>query len=167
MKRIALLTLALAALGSLLYAQDRGSSGAFTRTRPVAEQLSLTGTLELEGGAIVLKSGDQSWHVPGLLRYTGFIEGLKEGAAVTLEGRALRNTGADADSGVLWVSKLTLNGKDYDVGMTGPAVARGFVPRGGFGPGQGRNFGPGRNFGSGQNFGHHRNFGPGRNRPSR
>jgi hypothetical protein len=155
MKRIAVLALVLAALGSLLYApglaaQDRNSRrwenfGGVTRSRPAAEQLTLTGTLGLSQGAIVLNSGDQTWYVPGLLRYTGFIEGLKEGAAVTLEGLGRKNAGSGADSGVLWVSKLTLNGKDYDLGAARPAIAQGMKAgndrRSGPRPGYGRNSG--------------------------
>jgi hypothetical protein len=50
----------------------------------------------------------------GLNRWVGFIDGLREGAQVTLEGVA---TVSPQDSRVkmLRVHKMTLNGKEYDL----------------------------------------------------
>ncbi|MDR1024160.1 MAG: hypothetical protein LBL56_00405 [Treponema sp.] len=126
MKRIVMLALGFAALGTLLYSQDgdsrrRERSDDYTRNRTAPEQLSLTGTLELKQGVIALQSGDQTWYAPGLQRYTGFIEGLKEGAVVTLEGWGQTNPRSGETTGLLRVSKLTLNGKDYD--LEGPGIS--------------------------------------------
>ncbi|MDR1971183.1 MAG: hypothetical protein LBQ46_04615 [Treponema sp.] len=127
MKRIAILTLGLLVLGTFLYAQGKdprpGDHRRIERSRlPALEQMTLTGTLGLRRGAIVLETGEAAWYVPALHRFTGFIEGLKEGAAVTLEGwgaKIPRSQGT-ADTGFLRVSKLTLNGKDYEVGPSAP-----------------------------------------------
>jgi hypothetical protein len=139
MKRIAVLSLGLLLLGLVLYAQEgnplqqnkRRYHGADERA--AAEKLSLDGTLGLSRGIIVLKSGEETWYVPGLLRYAGFIDGLKEGAAVTLEGWGRRNPRIDEAAGFLMVSKLSLDGKDYEVGPAEPSLSQG--------PGEGR--GPG------------------------
>jgi hypothetical protein len=51
-----------------------------------------------------------------LTRYIGFIDGLKEGAAVTLEGYALPSPQNNPVK-FLHIQKMTLNGKDYDLAM--------------------------------------------------
>jgi hypothetical protein len=153
MKRIAVLSLGLLSLGLFLYAQDgprqnrRGCPG-FDEFQEISfEKLILSGTLELNRGIIVLKSGDEIWQLPGLLRYAGFIDGLKEGAAVSLEGWGIRTPRLEEADGIFRVSKLTLDGKDYEVGPAEPQVAWG--P----GPGPDRLKGPGlREF--------HRRMGP-------
>jgi hypothetical protein len=101
--------------------QDRSDGP--RRTQLAAERLTVTGTLGLSRGAIVLETGDQIWYVPGLQRHVGFIDGLKDGAAATLEGWGVKTSRPDEDGGTTGffrVVKLTLNGKDYDVGSTGP-----------------------------------------------
>jgi hypothetical protein len=137
MKRIAILALGLLSLGTLLYAQAGGPSPQDNR-RPrhrersfdeyygsSAGQISLTGTLGLSPGIIVLKNGEETWYVPELRRYIGFIDGLKDGAIVTLEGRGRKTPQFDGNAGFLRVSKLTLEGKDYEVGPAEPRVAQG------------------------------------------
>jgi hypothetical protein len=122
-KRIVILALGFAALGTLLYAQNGDSRRRerydnFSRNPAAPEQISLTGTLGLKQGIIVLQTEDQTWYVPELQRYTGFIEGLTAGAAVTLEGWGIKNPRLDEETGFFRVSRLTLNGKDYDLGNT-------------------------------------------------
>jgi hypothetical protein len=130
MKRIAVLSLGLLFLGLVLYAQEGNSPEQNNRRYrgidgPGIEKLSLSGTLGLSRGIIVLKSGEEIWYTPGLGRYTGFIEGLKEGAAVTLEGWGKRIPQTDEAAGFLMVSKLTLDGKDYEVGPAEPRLSQG------------------------------------------
>jgi hypothetical protein len=139
MKRIAVLSLGLLFLGLVLYAQE-GNPPQQDKRRPrgidgrrEAEKLSLDGTLGLSRGIIVLKSGEEIWYVPGLLRYAGFIDGLKEGAAVTLEGWGRRTPQTAEADGFLMVSKLTLDGKDYEAGPGEPRIVLG--PWEGRGPG--------------------------------
>jgi hypothetical protein len=63
---------------------------------------------------IAVVSGDTTWLVRGLNRYVGFIDGLKEGAQVTLEGYAISSPRNDKIKS-LQAQKMTLNGKDYEL----------------------------------------------------
>jgi hypothetical protein len=90
------------------------------------ETTTLTGKLELINGQIALKQGETTYYVAGLQRLIGFVDGLKEGAEVTLEGIALAYPG-NGETRSLLVSKLTLNGKEYDnlnPALTGPGGNR-------------------------------------------
>ncbi|MDR1929075.1 MAG: hypothetical protein LBQ44_00460 [Treponema sp.] len=87
--------------------RGRGPGPRFT-----AEALTVSGNLQLVDGHIAVVSNGVNYYTPGLHRLVGFVDGFKEGAAVRLEGRA----GAappDAGARFLWVTKLTLNGRDY------------------------------------------------------
>ena len=81
---------------------------------------TVNGTLGLSGGRIVLRSGDTSYFVRGLERFVGFIDGLKEGAQATIEGYVSPPSLEGATERLLFPVKLTLDGKDYEVG---PAFA--------------------------------------------
>jgi hypothetical protein len=148
MRRIAVLSLGLLSLGLVLYAQEGNSLEQNNRRyrgidgRQGIEKLSLSGTLGLSRGIIVLKSGEEIWYAPGLGRYTGFIEGLKEGALVTLEGWGRRIPQTDDAAGFLMVSKLTLDGKDYEVGPAEPRLSQGPGPWESWGPGHRERRGP-------------------------
>ncbi|MDR0409775.1 MAG: hypothetical protein LBH18_05200 [Spirochaetaceae bacterium] len=72
-----------------------------------AQTVSVQGTLSLQNGVIALSSGGTIYYVPELSRYVGFIEALKEGAQVKVEGW---QTGG----GYIAPSKLSVGGKDYD-----------------------------------------------------
>ena len=86
--------------------------------RPAPESATVTGNLTIAQGMIAVVSGDTTWLVRGLNRYVGFIDGLKEGAQVTLEGYATPAGSRDKDKNIksLHVQKMTLNGKDYEIG---------------------------------------------------
>jgi hypothetical protein len=76
------------------------------------ETVTVSGTLQLVEGQIAVVSGGITYYTRSLQRLVGFVDGLKEGATVRLEGVA----GAvplNANARFLWVSKLTINGKDY------------------------------------------------------
>ncbi|MDR2716580.1 MAG: hypothetical protein LBB89_00745 [Treponema sp.] len=81
---------------------------------PSPESVSVSGNLTIAQGMIAVTSNDITYLARGLNRYTGFIDGLKEGAAVTLEGYALSSPQNDKVK-LLYVQKMTLNGKDYDL----------------------------------------------------
>jgi hypothetical protein len=88
--------------------------------------------LQLEKGFIALASGDNVYFVPMLMRYAGFVEGIKEGAKVSVEGYQFRD--------ILHPKKVTVNGKDYDfprpsVKAYGPKAPN--IRSGGFGRGNG------------------------------
>jgi hypothetical protein len=92
-----------------------------TAAREPWETLTLTGTLELIDGNIALQKDAVTYYIIGLNRLVGFIDGLTEGAAVTLEGasRPVLRAGykAEAEDGerhIFLASKLEINGKTYD-----------------------------------------------------
>jgi len=135
-------------------AEQRGAD----RQRSVAQQRSdpvtVEGTLKLERGFVAIESGETVYLVPMLNRYIGFINDLKEGARVSVEGREFRNT--------ILPTKVTIGGKSYDFPANNrvPAFENRSAerPRGNFAPG-GSNFGSRRSFSPGWN-----NFGPGQDR---
>jgi len=82
--------------------------------RPSPESVTVTGNLTIAQGMIAVVSGDTTWLVRGLDRYVGFINDLKEGAQVTLEGYAMPSQRNDKTK-LLQAQKMTLNGKDYEL----------------------------------------------------
>jgi hypothetical protein len=91
-----LLVIAFIAIGAV-FAQGWGG---------VSQQITVNGTLQLLNGQIALAGGNSVYFVPALGQYIGFIEGLKEGARVSIEGYVWGNN--------LSPSKLTIDGKSYD-----------------------------------------------------
>jgi len=82
--------------------------------RPSPENATVSGKLTIAQGMIAVVSGETTWLVRGLNRHVGFIDGLKEGATVTLEGYAMPGP-RDSNIKSLHVQKMTLNGKDYEL----------------------------------------------------
>jgi hypothetical protein len=133
MKRVWLCVLLIVSMTGLIFAQSAKTQ----KTNP--EKTTISGALGIAKGAIALKSGNDTYYVMGLNRFIGFIDGLKEGAQVTLEGYALTSP-RNGEVKTFRVTKLTLNGKDYDLD-TGN-----FAPRGNFNPPPpGWGWGPGPN----------------------
>ena len=130
MKKIMLaMLIALAAVG-IVSAQGFGWGNGQT--------VSVQGTLGLQNGVIALTSGDTVYYVPHLSRYVGFIDGLKEGAPVKIDGYTFTNQVA----AFLEPAKLTVGGKDYDLShpQNGNGYAmgrRGAGHRGAYGGGGG------------------------------
>ncbi|MDR1174028.1 MAG: hypothetical protein LBK83_00980 [Treponema sp.] len=128
MKKIILTAIMIAALGAAAFARNKV---------PALEQKTLSGTLVVEYGQIALRAEDGLYYVRGLGQLAGFVDGLKEGAAVTVQGTVWapewkhRNTwpeheGQKAEIApragdsqgsfrVIRAEKLSLNGKDYDL----------------------------------------------------
>ena len=82
--------------------------------RMVSERVTVSGNLTIAGGMIAVNSNDITYLAVGLNRFTGFIEGFKEGALVSLEGHAM-SAQRDNKTKFLRVQKMTLNGKEYDL----------------------------------------------------
>ena len=82
--------------------------------RQNVETVNVSGNLTITQGMISVSSNDSTYLVMGLSRYIGFIDGFKEGAAVTLEGYVLPSR--NDNTRILWAQKMTFNGKDYDLG---------------------------------------------------
>lgn len=117
MKRIIVITaIGLIAAGSL-FAQGRGprvdGNGPVPQIQNL-ETVKVEGKLALVNGFIGVQTKDKTYYVMGLQRLIGFIDGLKEGAAVKLEGQAFDMPMAP-EYAALHVTKLTFNGKDYDL----------------------------------------------------
>ncbi len=139
MKRaLAIVTAALVAAGSLS-AQTWGPRPiAPTGTVAAAEIVKVEGKLALVNGMIAVKDKDKTYYVGGLNRLVGFIDGLKEGAAVKLEGEAFAVPAAP-EYLHLRATKLTFAGKDYDLSQTmgGRGMMGGMMGgRGNYGPQQ-------------------------------
>ena len=108
------LFIAVLLVGSV-FAQDgsrRKSAEPRQRDSKAVTAVTIEGTLQLEKGIIAVASGDSVYYVPMLARYIGFIEGLKEGTKVSIEGREFRK--------FINPTKVTINGKSYDFAVGGP-----------------------------------------------
>jgi hypothetical protein len=125
MKKIVLVCLFTAIIGGSLFAQSNTPT------------TTIRGTLGLSNGRISVVSGNITYYVRGLERHVGFIDGLKEGAQVSLEGYASAPTIEGQRERLFYPVTLTLNGKNYEVGSQDankPASGRnsmGAGPRGG------------------------------------
>ncbi|MDR2767487.1 MAG: hypothetical protein LBB82_04080 [Treponema sp.] len=155
MKRLTLIAAALL-IGSAVFAQSPQRAPR-QPVLPAPEKITLSGTLALDQGHIVLKSGDDSYLVRGLRPLIGFVDGLAEGASVNLEGYAREfsfrqnpRDGGKSETNVvrsIRVTRLTLGSKSYDLPV---------YPAGDFGAGRGREqrgrgpAGPGDRRGQGQ-----------------
>jgi hypothetical protein len=104
MKKIVLLCLFTAIIGGSLFAQSNTPT------------TTIRGTLGLSNGRISVESGNITYYVRGLERHVGFIDGLKEGAQVSLEGYATAPKIEGQRDRLFYPVKLTLNGKNYEVG---------------------------------------------------
>ena len=71
-----------------------------------SQTISVSGTLQLQNGVIAVTSGNNAYYVPALTRYIGFIEGLREGAQISMEGYASGN--------YIQPTRVTISGKTYD-----------------------------------------------------
>jgi hypothetical protein len=94
----------------------QGSQRPDTRNqpRPQIENVNVSGSLTLSRGMIAVEKDGITYLTFGLERFIGFIDGLKEGAQVTLEGIATVNPQNNSVK-MLRVRKMTLNGKEYDL----------------------------------------------------
>ena len=118
--------------------QGRQSQGAPAN----AEKVTVSGNLTIANGMIALKSGDITYLTRGLGRYVGFIDGIKDGAAVSVEGLSF-SPPDKSDVKFLRIEKLTIGGKDYDLARTPGQWQE--MRQGGrnYGGGGGRNYGGG------------------------
>jgi len=138
--------------------QRAGDTQRRTERQRGNDLVTIEGTLKLERGSVAVESGDSVYYVPTLNRYIGFINDLREGTRVSVEGREFRN--------VIQPTKVTIGGRSYDFPASGPNSGFGMQgfnrlqenepgrgqlqSRNNPGPGY-RNFNtPGRRYGSGR-----------------
>jgi hypothetical protein len=115
MKRAVFLALCVLAAAGVVSAQDRNrpKPDAGKEFTPPAQE-TISGNLGISGGMISLESGGIRYYVIGLDRFIGFIDGLKEGVAVSLTGYAF-DSPRFAGAKVFRVAELQLNGKSYEL----------------------------------------------------
>jgi hypothetical protein len=99
--------------------------------------VSIQGTLSFVNGQIAVKSGEITYYVRGLDRLFGFVDGLKEGVAVTLEGYA-GDIPVAPEYKYFLAEKLTFNGKEYAGLLPGRRMGHAFSG----GPGFPQDFSP-------------------------
>ena len=112
MKKAFVVLILVLAAGGLVVAQAApwGPPG---YVQPQAQVVKVDGTLSIINGMVGIKSGGKTYYTPMLTRYAGFIDGLKEGAYVKVEGYEYPLAIAPEYSTIM-VTKLTVGGKDYD-----------------------------------------------------
>ena len=116
------------------------------------QQVTVEGTLQLQNGHTALAVADRVYFVPFFGRIAGFVDGIREGAAVSVTGFVSGN--------FIHVTQFTVGGRSFDRfegGLGGPGFWQGRGPGGGFpqgGPGFWQSRGPGGRFPQG-GPGHH------------
>ena len=131
----------------MLSAQDGSRRGQAPMDRSfgrmsVGETVTLSGTMVVANGMPALKSGEDTYLLGGIGGLVGFVDGLKEGAQVTVEGTVIEGEtvtfSGRTSNKILQASKLTLNGKSYDLASppTGMGLMLGlnFIPNGELSP---------------------------------
>ena len=98
------------AFGPQAFGREAGNTG---------EELTLNGKLEWADGRIAVKTEEKTYFVTGIRQLLGFVDGLKEGAQLTLTGRAY-GVSYIPDYGFFRTEKVSFNGKDYAVNRGGP-----------------------------------------------
>ena len=102
------------ALAAMAQAQERERGERPNRNRlPAAEKVTVSGSMIVHNGMPALKSGDDIYYVARLNRLIGFVDGLKEGAKVSIEGSVFSSP-RDGKVKFLVPEKLSLAGKSYD-----------------------------------------------------
>ncbi|MDR2069446.1 MAG: hypothetical protein LBP71_06215 [Spirochaetaceae bacterium] len=111
-RSILVIILGLAAAG--LFAQAGSGRARVRSPQEPPEAVTVSGNLAVIDARIGLESGGNTYYVMGIDRLIGFVEGLKEGAPVTLEGYEFP-VAAAPEYRYLRVFRLNFNGKDYEL----------------------------------------------------
>ncbi|GHU22044.1 hypothetical protein FACS1894172_18320 [Spirochaetia bacterium] len=102
-----------------------------TTPRPTPEKVTINGTLTFARGSVAIQNNEVTYLISGISQLIGFVDGLKAGAQVKLEGYAASTP--DATVMFFRTTKLTFNSTDYDLspafpvrsfGMSGTAPSR-------------------------------------------
>jgi hypothetical protein len=104
--------------GAQDWSHNRGRMSGKRVNPATAEPVTVNGNLQLMEGHIAVAAEGKIYYINGPIQHLiGFIDGLKEGAAVRLEGPAT-TVPFNSNARFLWVTKLTFNGKTYDFPLT-------------------------------------------------
>ena len=117
-RKIIFILLALALVAMIPAQEQQRGEGQSRFRRPAAETVTVSGTMVVARGMPALKSGDVTYYVSGISSLVGFIDGLKEGAQVTIAGLVISNP-RDETAKFLRSSTLTISGKSYDLAVPG------------------------------------------------
>ena len=101
-------------LAAIVSAQEGSRRERSTGRSSANQTVTMSGVLVVANGMPALKSGDDTYLIGGISRLIGFVDGLKEGAQVTVEGRVV-SFSRNNTLKYLQASKLTLGGKSYDL----------------------------------------------------
>lgn len=99
-----------------------------TYTPLVLEKITLEGTLQLVDARVAIQKDNKTYFVMIPSRLFGFVDGLKEGASVKIDGYSHEIPGVK-DSYAVRVDTLTLNGKTIDLNAS--TGTYGYSPMGG------------------------------------
>lgn len=129
MKKILLLALTALAVSAAAFARDYGPRGQdrwpcrtlVRHSNSAGEELTLDGKLEWVNGRIAIKTEDKTYFVSGVQRLFGFVDGLKEGAQLTLTGRSY-SVSYIPEYGFFRAEKVSFNGKDYTLNQDHPGL---------------------------------------------
>ena len=80
------------------------------------EAVTVSGNLIVAQGSPAIKSGEVTYIIGGINRLTGFVDGLREGAQVTIEGSAMSRQNDD-NVKFLRPATLTLGGRTYEMAV--------------------------------------------------
>lgn len=97
-------------------------SWAPAQTLPTLEKITLEGTLELVNARVAIKKDAKTYYVAIPSRLFGFVDGLKEGVSVKIEGYSHEVYGVK-DSYTVRPEKLTVAGKTIDLGTVAGVAA--------------------------------------------
>jgi len=110
MKRLIFLAvIACLAVGTTFAQQggERGRGQGRGGVQNIPPRTTVAGTLLLQNGMIALASGENTYFVPSLMRFAGFIEGIREGAHVSMDGFVFGNRFLPA--------AITVGGRTHDL----------------------------------------------------
>ncbi|MCX7656278.1 MAG: hypothetical protein N2Z76_07110 [Treponemataceae bacterium] len=105
--------LTIGALSAQAFGPGPGGPGATIATQNL-QITKIEGKLALVNGLIAVQTGGKTYYLRGINQLVGFIDGLKEGASVKLEGYAMQFPAAPEYYHFM-VTKLTIGNKDYDL----------------------------------------------------
>ena len=106
MKKLAVFLFVSVLLAGTVFAQNKDNRSERNNRKQEVTKVTIDGVLKLEKGIVAVTSGDSVYFVPILNRYIGFIDGLKEGTKVSIEGSQIKD--------VIRPVKVIINGKSYD-----------------------------------------------------
>jgi len=115
MKRMLMAALAALAIAGAASAQGANPPPNKGPDGNQSQQTTISGKLEWIDGTIGLKSGGSTYFTPRVRELVGFVKDLQEGAAVSLTGYAYK-VPFGSGSFVFMATKLSFNGKDYELG---------------------------------------------------